>query len=149
MRVGDFCIRDVVQCTRDASALELSQLMRESHVGDVVVVDQPNGKKIAVGIVTDRDLVIEVMARERDPALVTAKDLMGGELVTVGEGNDVYETAELMRDRGVRRTPVVDDQGGLLGIVTLDDLLRIISEQLALLTRVVARGRFQERQSRR
>lgn len=149
MRVGDFCIREVVQCTRDASALELSQLMRESHVGDVVVVDQPNGKKIAVGIVTDRDLVIEVMAKERDPALVTAKDLMGGELVTVGEGNDVYETAELMRDRGVRRTPVVDDQGGLVGIVTLDDLLRIIGEQLALLARVIARERLQERQSRR
>jgi CBS domain-containing protein len=149
MRVGDFCIRDVVQCTRDASALELSQLMRESHVGDVVVVDQPNGKKIAVGIVTDRDLVIEVMAKERDPALITAKDLMGGELVTVGEGNDVYETAELMRDRGVRRTPVVDDQGGLVGIVTLDDLLRIIGEQLALLARVIARERLQERQSRR
>ena len=149
MRVGDFCIREVVQCTRDASALELSQLMRESHVGDVVVVDQPNGKKIAVGIVTDRDLVIEVMAKERDPALITAKDLMGGELVTVGEGNDVYETAELMRDRGVRRTPVVDDQGGLVGIVTLDDLLRIIGEQLALLARVIARERLQERQSRR
>jgi signal-transduction protein with cAMP-binding, CBS, and nucleotidyltransferase domain len=149
MRVGDFCIRDVVQCPRDASALELSQLMRESHVGDVVVVDQPNGKKIAVGIVTDRDLVIEVMAKERDPALITAKDLMGGELVTVGEGNDVYETAELMRDRGVRRTPVVDDQGGLVGIVTLDDLLRIIGEQLALLARVIARERLQERQSRR
>ena len=149
MRVSDFCIRNVVQCTRDASALELSQLMRESHVGDVVVVDQPNGKKIAVGIVTDRDLVIEVMAKERDPALVTAKDLMGRELVTVGEGNDVYETAELMRDRGVRRTPVVDDQGGLVGIVTLDDLLRIIGEQLALLARVIARERLQERQSRR
>lgn len=149
MRVGDFCIRDVVQCTRNASALELAQLMRESHVGGVVVVDQPNGKKIAVGIVTDRDLVIEVMAKERDPALVTAKDLMGGEFVTVGEGNDVYETAELMRDRGVRRTPVVDDQGALLGIVTLDDLLRIIGEQLALLARVIARERSQERQSRR
>jgi CBS domain-containing protein len=149
MRVGDFCIRNVVQCARNTSALELSQIMREEHVGDVVVVDQPNGKKIAVGIVTDRDLVVEVMAKERDPALVTAKDLMGKELVTVGEGNDVYETAELMRDRGVRRTPVVDDQGGLVGIVTLDDLLRIIGEQLALLARVVARGRFQERQSRR
>ena len=149
MRVGDFCIRNVVQCTRDTSALELSQIMREAHVGDVVVVDQPNGKKIAVGIVTDRDLVIEVMAKERDPALVTAKDLMGKELVTVGEANDVYETAELMRDRGVRRTPVVDDQGGLVGIVTLDDLLRIIGEQLALLARVIARERFQERQSRR
>ena len=149
MRVSEFCIRNVVQCARDASALELSQLIRESHVSDIVVVDQPNGKKIAVGIVTDRDLVIEVMAKERDPALVTAKDLMGKELVTVGEGNDVYETAELMRDRGVRRTPVVDDQGALVGIVTLDDLLRIIGEQLALLARVIARERFQERQSRR
>jgi len=149
MRVGDFCIRDVVHCTRKTSALELSQLMREGHVGDVVVVDQPNGKKIAVGIVTDRDLVIEVMAKESDPALVTAKDLMGKELVTVGEGNDVYETAELMRDRGVRRVPVVDDQGGLLGIVTLDDLLKIIGDQLVLLARVVARERFQERQLRR
>jgi CBS domain-containing protein len=127
----------------------MSQIMREAHVGGVVVVDQPNGEKIAVGIVTDRDLVIEVMAKERDPALVTAKDLMGKELVTVGEANDVYETAELMRDRGVRRTPVVDDQGGLVGIVTLDDLLRIIGEQLALLARVIARERFQERQSRR
>jgi CBS domain-containing protein len=123
--------------------------MREAHVGDVVVVDQPNGKKIAVGIVTDRDLVIEVMAKERDPAQVTARELMGKELVTVGEGNDVYETAELMRDRGVRRTPVVDDQGALVGIVTLDDLLKIIGEQLALLARVIARERFQERQSRR
>jgi CBS domain-containing protein len=123
--------------------------MRGEHVGDVVVVDQPNGEKIAVGIVTDRDLVVEVMAKEGDPALVTAKDLMGGELVTVGEASDVYETAELMRDRGVRRVPVVDDQGGLLGIVTLDDLLRIIGEQLALLARVVARERFQERQARR
>jgi len=149
MRVGDFCIRDVVQCTREASALEMSQLMREAHVGGVVVVDQPNGKKIAVGIVTDRDLVMEVMAKERDPAQVTAKDLMAKELVTVGEANDVYEAAELMRERGVRRTPVVDDQGGLVGIVTLDDLLKIISEQLALLARVVVRERFQERQSRR
>jgi CBS domain-containing protein len=74
---------------------------------------------------------------------------MGKELVTVGEGNDVYETAELMRDRGVRRVPVVDDQGALLGIVTLDDLLKVIGDQLVLLARVVARERFQERQLRR
>ena len=149
MRVGDFCIRDVVHCRRETTALELSQLMRTGHVGDVVIVDKPNGKNIAVGIVTDRDLVIEVMSQERDPALVTAADLMAGELVTVGEGNDVYETAELMRNRGVRRTPVVDDQGGLVGIVTLDDLLRIIGEQLSLLARVIARERLQERQLRR
>jgi signal-transduction protein with cAMP-binding, CBS, and nucleotidyltransferase domain len=149
MRVGEFCVREVIECTRKTSALELSQLMRQSHVGDVVVVDQPNGKKVAVGIVTDRDLAVEVMAKERDPALVTAGDLMGRKLITVGEGGDVYETAELMRYEGVRRVPVVDDQGGLAGIVTMDDLLRIIGEQLALLAQVIGRERFQEQQSKR
>ena len=148
MRVGEFCVREVIECTRKTSALELSQLMRQSHVGDVVVVDQPNGKKIAVGIVTDRDLAVEVMANERDPALVTAGDLIRRKLITVGEGSDVYETAELMRYEGVRRVPVVDDQGGLAGIVTLDDLLKIIGEQLALLAQVIGRERFHERQSK-
>lgn len=146
MRVGEFCVRGVIECTRKTSALELSQIMRQSHVGDVVVVDQPNGKKIAVGIVTDRDLAVEVMAKERDPALVTAGDLIGRKLITVGEGSDVYETAELMRYEGVRRVPVVDDQGGLAGIVTMDDLLKIIGEQLALLAQVIGRERFQEQQ---
>lgn len=146
MRVGEFCVREVIECTRKTSALELSQIMRQSHVGDVVVVDQPNGKKIAVGIVTDRDLAVEVMAKERDPALVTAGDLIGRKLITVGEGSDVYETAELMRYEGVRRVPVVDDQGGLAGIVTMDDLLKIIGEQLALLAQVIGRERFQEQQ---
>jgi CBS domain-containing protein len=149
MRVGEFCVREVIECTRKTSALELSQIMRQSHVGDVVVVDQPNGKKVAVGIVTDRDLAVEVMAKEGDPAQVTAGDLIGRKLVTVGEGSDVYETAELMRREGVRRVPVVDDQGGLAGIVTLDDLLKIIGEQLALLAQVIGRERFQEQQSKR
>jgi CBS domain-containing protein len=149
MRVGEFCVREVIECTRKTSALELSQIMRQSHVGDVVVVDQPNGKKVAVGIVTDRDLAVEVMAKESDPALITAGDLMGRKLVTVGEGSDVYATAELMRYEGVRRMPVVDDQGGLVGIVTLDDLLKIIGEQLALLAQVIGRERFQEQQSKR
>jgi CBS domain-containing protein len=114
-----------------------------------VVVDQPNGRKVAVGIVTDRDLAVEVMAKEVDPALVTAGDLMGRELVTVGEGSDVFETAELMRHKGVRRVPVVDDQGGLVGIVTLDDLLKIVGKQLILLAQVIGRERFREQQSRR
>lgn len=149
MRVGNFCIRDVIECHRKTSALELSQLMRDSHVGDVVVVDQPNGKKVAVGIVTDRDLAVEVMAKEVDPALVTAGDLIGRELVTVGEASDIFETAELMRHKGVRRVPVVDDQGGLVGIITLDDLLKIVGEQLILLAQVIGRERFEEQQSRR
>lgn len=149
MRIGDICTRDVVQCSRSSTALELAQIMRSSHVGDVVVVDQPDGHKVPVGIVTDRDLAVEVMAREQDPASVTAGDLMGAELATTGEENDLYEVVELMRFKGVRRVPVVDEQGGLTGIVTLDDLLNMIGEELTMLGRVISRERFQEEQSRR
>jgi CBS domain-containing protein len=149
MRIGDTCTRDVVQCTRTATALELAQLMRSSHVGDVVVVDERDGYKIPVGIVTDRDLALEVIARERDPAAVTAGELIGAELVTAGEQDDIYEVTELMRFKGVRRVPVVDERGGLAGIVTLDDLLSLIGGELTLLGRVMSRERFQEAQSRR
>lgn len=149
MQIGDVCTRNVIECGRKTTALELAQLMRSSHVGDVVVVDQPNGKKVAVGIVTDRDLVVQVMALEADPGVVTAGELMGPELVTAAEANDVFDTVELMRFKGVRRVPVVDEQGELVGIVTLDDLLKVIGEHLTLLARVMARERFQEELSRR
>jgi CBS domain-containing protein len=148
MRIGELCSRNVIQCTAKTTALEVAQLMRSSHVGDVVVTDQPNGERIPIGIVTDRDLVVAVMAVEGDPALVTAGDLIGKELVTTGEENDAYEVAELMRMRGVRRVPVVDEHGALVGIVTLDDLLRVIGEQIAFLGRVIARERLEEEQSR-
>ena len=148
MLIGDICTREVVQCDRTTSASDVAQLMRHSHVGDVVVVDQPNGKKVAIGIVTDRDLVVQVMAAERDPLTTTAGDIMGPDLVTVGERNTIHETAELMRLKGVRRIPVVDEDGGLLGIVALDDLLTEIGEELALLGKVFARGQVQEERTR-
>jgi CBS domain-containing protein len=138
----------VVQCHRTTPAVELAQTMRNAHVGDIVVVDQPNGKQVAVGIVTDRDLVVQVMAADRDPLATTAGDIMSAELVTAGERNDVRETAELMRFKGVRRIPVVDEDGGLVGIVTLDDLLAVIGDELTLLGRVFARARVQEEHTR-
>jgi signal-transduction protein with cAMP-binding, CBS, and nucleotidyltransferase domain len=149
MQIGDVCTRNVIECGRKTTALEVAQLMRSSHVGDVVVVDQPNGKKVAVGIVTDRDLVVQVMALEADPGIVTAGELMAPELVTAAEANDVFDTVELMRFKGVRRVPVVDEHGELVGIVTLDDLLKVIGEHLTLLARVMVRERFQEELSRR
>jgi CBS domain-containing protein len=148
MLIGEICTREVVQCDPATSAQELAQMMRSSHVGDIVVVDQPNGKRVAVGIVTDRDLAVQVMAAERDPLTTTARDIMGPELVTAGERNDVHETAELMRFKGVRRIPVVDEDGGLLGIVTLDDLLAVIGDELTLLGRIFARERVQEEHTR-
>jgi CBS domain-containing protein len=149
MQIGDICTRNVVHCNRKTTALELAQMMRNSHVGNVVVADEPDGERIPLGIVTDRDLVMQVMALEADPATITAGELMSGPLTTAGEANTVYETAELMRLKGVRRVPVVNEHGGLVGIVALDDLLKIIGEELTLLGRVFAREQMQEHQSRR
>jgi CBS domain-containing protein len=123
--------------------------MRNSHVGDVIVVDQPDGKLLAAGIITDRDLVVKVLAREVDPAAVTAEDIMSGELITAGEASDAHETAELMRFKGVRRIPVLDKDGGLVGIVTLDDLLKVMGDELTVLGRVMSRERFQEQRALR
>src|SRR3990167_6187246 len=105
MRIVEFCTRNVVQCERTATALEVAQLMRTSPVGDVIVIDQPNGKKLAAGSVTDRDLVVKVLAREVDPTAVTAADIMSGELITAGGGDDADETGELVRFRGGGRPP--------------------------------------------
>lgn len=77
MRIDEICTREVVQCSRKTSALDLAQLMRSSHVGDIVVVDEPNGERVPVGIVTDCDLVVQVMALETDPAAVTAEAQIG------------------------------------------------------------------------
>jgi signal-transduction protein with cAMP-binding, CBS, and nucleotidyltransferase domain len=148
MEIGEICTRTVVYCDANATALEVAQLMRASHVGAVLVVDQPNGERVPIGIVTDRDLAVGVMAVERDPKVVQASDVMSTKLVTVGEHNDVYETAELMRFNGVRRVPVVNAQGGLLGIVTMDDLLQVVGEELTLLGRVISRERSQEQKAR-
>ena len=77
MRIDEICTREVVKCSRKTSALDLAQLMRSSHVGDIVVVDEPNGERVPVGIVTDCDLVVQVMALETDPAAVTAEAQIG------------------------------------------------------------------------
>jgi CBS domain-containing protein len=127
----------VITCPRGVSALELAQLMRDRHVGDVIVVDEVDGTRTPVGIVTDRDLVVQVMASGVAPELLRAGDLITGELVTVLESETVYDAIWHMRRHGIRRLPVVDVQCGLVGVVTADDLSRFLAEELTEIARVV------------
>ncbi len=83
-----------------------------------------------MGILTDRDLVVEVLAQDVPPGEISAADVMSLELATVGEGEGVWESLERMRDLGVRRMPVVDRNGALVGLVTLDDLLELLTESM-------------------
>ena len=128
MKVGEYCVREVVIGTRDTGIGEAARLMREEHVGTLVVVSENGDTRRPVGIVTDRDLVLEVLAPELDPNTVTIGDLPSRELAVAEEGDDLMNTLERMRSLGVRRMPVVDSSGILTGILAADDLLAVVSE---------------------
>lgn len=148
MTIGTICNRDTVFTTRNSSIVDAAQLMRDHHVGDLVVVDEQAGRRVPVGIVTDRDLVIEILARQVEPGSVTVGDVMSGELVTARESDGLFDTLQRMRAKGVRRVPVVDAGGGLAGIVAVDDFLDLLAEEISALARLVSREQARERTAR-
>ena len=149
MPISEICNREVVIVQRNNTILEAAQLMRQHHVGDVVVVEERGGMKVPVGIVTDRDLVVEIMAPAIDQKVITVGDIMLTELATVKESAGLSETIEYMRAKGVRRVPVVDKGGGLVGILTLDDLLELLAEELLALAKLVRYEQKKETINRR
>lgn len=149
MPVGEICNRDVIILQRDATILDAAKLMREHHVGDVLVVEERDGARFPIGIVTDRDLVVEIMATELDQTVITVGDIMVGELVTVKESTGVFETIQYMRGKAVRRLPIVDEDGVLVGILALDDLLELLSEELLAIAKLIRYQRQKETTLRR
>jgi CBS domain-containing protein len=142
MKNIDVCSRDVATVKRTASLLEAAELMRERHVGSVVVVDDASGRP--AGIITDRDMVIEVIAAGVDPVTVSVGDIMSAPVFTVGADDDVAQTAKAMRIRGVRRVPVVDEEGRLCGIASLDEIIELAGETLYDIVGVLGCGRRNE-----
>ena len=148
MPISEFCNREVVFATRKTSIPEAAQLMRQYHVGDLVVVDEVGGKRVPVGIVTDRDIVIEIIAKSLDLEEFSVGDIMGPRLVSVRENEGVFETLRLMRAHGIRRIPVVNQEGGLEGIVSADDILDLLAEEMAELAKVAPREQVREAKTR-
>jgi len=148
MTVGNFCNREVVIAGRESTIIEVAQLMRLHHVGDVVIVEDRENITVPVGIITDRDLVVELIADGVDLDLVTVEDVMSYELVTARTDNSIWETLKRMRGLGVRRIPVVNDQGGLEGILALDDILELLAQELSMLAKVPTYAQKKEEQHR-
>jgi CBS domain-containing protein len=148
--VGEICNREVVVAMPETPIAEAAKLMRQYHVGTLVVVEEVDGsRRIPVGIVTDRDIVVEIVAPGLDPAVITVGDIATPELVTARENEGLLETIEIMRHRGVRRLPIVGAEGELVGIVSVDDILETLAEQLGDLARIVERERAREAASRK
>lgn len=148
MRIGEICTTSTIYCTRDDSVQDAALKMRQHHVGDLVVVDQAEQGKLPVGILTDRDIVVSVIALGLDPASLLVGDIMSDDLDTCSLDDDVYETIERMHRRGVRRLPVVDANGRLAGIVSADDLLGFLAEEMSELARIAPHQQAQERRAR-
>jgi CBS domain-containing protein len=146
MEVGKLCTVDTVCCARDESVQGAALLMRKHHVGDIVVVDDVDGERTPAGIVTDRDIVVSVVALGLDPAGLQVGDIMTDDLLTADEHDDVSVTIERMRLRGIRRVPVVGAGGRLAGIVSADDLLGFLAEEMEDLARI---SPYQQQHERR
>ena len=144
MPIGGFCNREVVFATRETSIPEAAQLMCQYHVGDLVIVDEVGGKRVPVGIVTDRDMVIKIISQSLDFNEFSVGDIMSPQLVSVLETEGVFETVRLMRTKGIRRIPVVNQEGGLEGIVSADDMLDLLAEEMAELAKVAPREQERE-----
>ncbi|MEM5371417.1 CBS domain-containing protein [Paraburkholderia azotifigens] len=139
MKASDICSREVITCPSGTTVLEACKIMRANHVGDIVVVEAtPGGEPRPRGILTDRDIVLEVLAREVDAATVFVDDAMSSPLVVAYGWEDMREVAKRMRLHAVRRLPVVGQAGELIGIISLDDLFEstcALLSELSLVTR--------------
>lgn len=145
MSIGEICNRDVIVVDRDESIIEAARLMRQQHVGDVVVVTEKEGVPVPVGILTDRDIVVELLARNVDLDAVSVGDAMSYDLLTLGERDSLFDAIKRMRARGVRRAPVVDNGGALVGILAVDDLIELLMEQVSDLVALMSREQQVER----
>jgi len=144
MPIAEICSRDVVIANPEDSLRTVAELMRVHHVGSVVVTRDDAGLCRPLGIITDRDIVLALVAKDVSPDAVRAGDVMSEPLETINESDEVWQVLERMRSRGVRRLPVLGAHGELVGIVSADDLLELVAEEIASLARIIGREQRQE-----
>ena len=149
MSLRDIYNPNVITVLESTPVLEAASRMRENHVGDLVVVARKAGRTVPVGIVTDRDLAVGVLAKKAPAEHLTAGDIMSLQLVTISESEGVFDAVRKMKRSGVRRLPVVNAKGGLVGILTADDLLDLLGQELAALAALVRGQRKREKKIRK
>ncbi|HET9736145.1 MAG TPA: CBS domain-containing protein [Burkholderiales bacterium] len=150
MKVRDFCSRTVAVIEPGASLREAALLMRDAHVGALVVTERKAGVTRPVGVITDRDIIVAAVAVPgARPEGIRVGDVMSAQPHVARDDEGLAETVKAMSQSGVRRLPVVSADGALFGIVTLDDVLRVLAGELGALALALSRGREQEAGARR
>ncbi len=146
MTAGEFCNRVVVFIGADERATEAAARMRAHHVGTVVVVEEREGRRYPVGMITDRDLVLALLAPGAPAAdTLTARELARRKLVFAREAEPLSDVVRRMRAFGIRRIPIVDRDDVLQGIIAFDDVLGFVAEELGRLADLLSREQERER----
>ncbi|TFZ04980.1 CBS domain-containing protein [Ramlibacter rhizophilus] len=145
--ISRLCRRELVTIAEQASVRDAAVLMCESHVGALVVVDDAQPPRVR-GLVTDRDLALDVLGRDEPRTSLRIGELAKGPPVSVRARAGLGEAVDAMQRSGVRRLLVVDDEGGVLGLVAAEDLMAAVSDELAGLVRALRSGIARERGER-
>ncbi len=144
MSIGDICNKEVVCVKMHDSIFQAALLMRQFHVGDLIVTNHIGGKTIPIGILTDRDIVIKVIAKQIEPNSILVGDIMSSELSIANENDSVFEVLDMMVDTGVRRMPIINQTEGLVGIISIEDLIEQMAQQLSSISSVLYKGQQME-----
>lgn len=130
MNAGSVCKRGVVTVAPTDDLIAAAHVMREKHVGYLIVSETSVPARRVVGVLTDRDIVVAVLAQEVDAHALKVGDVMTRDPLLIEEGQSIEAVLRHMREAGVRRVPVVDRSGALTGVLSIDDVLERIAEQL-------------------
>jgi predicted transcriptional regulator len=148
MKVGDICRRAVVAIDNGMDVIAAAELMRQQHVGFLIVYRSGDELRQPIGVLTDRDLVIEIIARKVDPAVLTVDDVMTRHPLVARETEELGDVLQAMRTAGIRRVPVADTRGALVGVVAIDDAFDVITGFMCDITGLVKNEQRQERRAR-
>ncbi|MDF2691207.1 MAG: hrp1 3 [Gammaproteobacteria bacterium] len=127
MKISEICHTDVVCIDQNAMAEEAAKLMEKSRIGSLIAIEQSSRKPI--GIITDRDIVTKVVAAGNDPKNTKVSEFMSSDLYTENQNTDIAEIINVMKEKGIRRVPIVDNENKLCGIVSLDDLCLMVDKE--------------------
>jgi predicted transcriptional regulator len=131
MTVRSICTHKVITVDREIDIAAAASVIRDNHIGYLIVTDSRSGGSSPIGVITDRDIVVKVMAMDVDPHTLTVGDVMTPEPLTAADDDGISETLRRMRRMGVRRVPVVGPGGKVSGVLSIDDVLDHVVGQLS------------------
>lgn len=148
MKVGEICQRAVVCIDNTLDLSAAAQIMRERHVGFLVVYRAGDELRRPIGVLTDRDIVVEVIAKKVDADALTVEDVMTRQPVIASEHEELADVLQGMRMGGIRRVPIVDVRGALIGVLAIDDAFDVLTSFMCEITGSVKNEQRTERRTR-